>query len=112
MENRLCLNKKPVYELPDDIKVQIYQSSEKVKRLNIAPNFEPDICLKLWGNSIKVEEKYKSNCQIWIKTDNKDLINFIKEYKIIKRAVSTQSINVYHIKKIILEEFYGVKNGE
>lgn len=106
MENRLKLNKKPKYELPDNTRVMLYKNQEGYKS---HPNFEPDICLKLWGNSIKIEEKYKSNCQIWIKTDNKDLINFIKEYKIVKRAISAQSINVYHIKKIILEEFYNEK---
>ena len=112
MENRLYLNKKPVYELPDNTRVQVYQSSDKVKRLNITPNFEPDICLKVWGNSMKVEEKYKSNCQVWVKTDNEDLINFIKNYNPQRNSLSTLSIGVNDVKKIILEEFYGVKNGE
>lgn len=112
MENRLKLNKRPVYELPDDTRVQIYQSSEKVKRLNITPDFEPDLCLKIWGNSMKVEEKYKSNNQVWIKTNNKDLVDFIKKYKVDRKAVSIQSIGVNDVKKIILKEFYGVKDGE
>ena len=112
MENRLCLNKRPVYELPNNTRVQVYQSSDKVKRLNITPDFEPDVCLKGWGNVWKVEDCKKSNYQIWIKSDNNDLIDFIREYKVVKRAISTQSINVYHIKKILLEEFYGEKYGE
>lgn len=112
MENRLELNKKKVYELPDNTKVQVYQSSDKVKRLNITPDFEPDICLKGWGSVWDIEECRKSNYQIWVKSDNKELIEFIKRYNIIRRGVSAQSINVYQVKKIILEEFYKVKHGE
>ena len=106
IENRLCLNKKNKYELPDNTRIQVYQSSKKVKRLNITPSFEPDICLKGWGNVWQVEEREKSNYQIWIKSDNKDLLRFIMKYKIRKRGVSALSINVHQIKKIILEEFY------
>ena len=109
MENRLELNKKPVYELLDNTTVMLYKNQEGY---NSHPNFEPDLCLKLWGNSMKIEEKYKSNTQVWIKTDNKDLIDFIKKYKVDRKAVSTQSIGVNNVKKIILEEFYGVKHGE
>ena len=106
MENRLCLNKRPVYELPDNTQVQIYQRSDTVKRLNMRPRFEPDVCVKVWSNYIKTEDKCVSDNQIWIKTDNKDLIDFLKRYKSINQSISTQSFNVWKIKKIILEEFY------
>lgn len=105
------LNKKTELKLPDNTKIQVYQSSDKVKRLNITPTFKPDICLKGWGKVWDIEECRKSNYQIWIKSDNKELIEFIKRYKVAKRGVSAQSINVHQIKKIILEEFYNKKEG-
>ena len=112
MENRLCLNKKPVYELPDGVKVGHYQKSINTTKGNTEPNFEPNLCLRIWGKSIKIENKYESNGQIWIKSSNKELIEFIKNYKIKFYGVSSPSISVALVKKIILEEFYGVKNGE
>ena len=43
MENRLCLNKKPVYNLPEEIKTgQWVRNDDRPSR---TPNFEPNLCL-------------------------------------------------------------------
>lgn len=110
MENRLCLNKKPTYELPDEVIVRSYTKGTSEF------DFEPDICLNAWGrNSGKIYNKGQTVSQIWIKTDNKDLINFIKETdfkKYIPPVSDMYRLDMWKFKKIILEEFYGVKHGE
>lgn len=104
MENRLCLNKKPVYELPDNnILVKRYRRNAEI------PNFEPNIVIVGFGRNIgEITAKDKHVNQIWIKTTNKELYNFIKAYDwrgIYNKAPNaTLSINTF--KKIILEEFY------
>lgn len=108
MENRLCLNKRPVYELPEEIKIRVCWSK------NQKNNFEPNICISAWGNVGRIENFRASAKQIWIKTNNKDLINFIIKYDWGKEAskMTTPTLSIWQFKKIILEEFYGVKNGE
>ncbi len=110
MENRLELNKKPVYELPNEVLVKSY-----TKNIS-APDFEPDLCLNAWGrNSGKVYNKGATVSQIWIKTDNKELIEYIKNtnWKSKIPPVSDMyRLDIWKFKKIILEEFYGVKYGE
>jgi hypothetical protein len=107
MENRLELNKKPTYELPNDVIVSDYRRGVK------KPNFKPDICITYRG-SIGVAEADKHHKQIWIKTENKDLLDFIKDYnwKNASKSLSTPDFNLSKFKKILLEEFYGVKDGE
>ena len=112
MENRLCLNKKPKYELPKDVKVGFYNKYNDVERCLI-PRFIPDICLNTWGD-MSIGEIKSSSRQIWIKTENKELLDFIKNNNWSKYLQYTtyKYINVWLFKKIILEEFYGVKYGE
>ena len=108
MENRLCLNKRVVYELPDEVLVGLYD------RGYVKPNFKPDLCLSSFG-TIKVREPEQTVTQLWIKTENKDLLEFIKNFDFnnkVKRAGMTYRISKNNFKKIILEEFYGVKYGE
>ena len=108
MENRLELNKRPTYELPDEVLVGLYD------RGYVKPDFEPDLCLSSFG-TIKVREPEQTVTQLWIKTENKDLLEFIKNFDFnsrVKRAGMTYRISKNNFKKIILEEFYGVKNGE
>ena len=106
MENRLCLNKRPKYELPDEVLVGEY------RRTCPSPKFEPDICITTFGN-IEVKDKEATCLQIWIKTDNKDLIEFIEKYDWdINQSMTFNSITKTDVEKIILEEFYGVKYGE
>ena len=113
MENRLCLNKKPVYELPDEVLIGEYRYSKNMKQYK-EPNFEPDLCVSSYG-TVKVRSK-KDNClQIWIKTNNKDLINFIANFdwkSKTKTMGNNPVLNIWKFKKIILEEFYGVKYGK
>lgn len=108
MENRLELNKKPVYELPDEVLVGIYM--HKYQELD----FIPDLCLCVWGAVGKLSKPKENAKQIWVKTDNEELINFIKRYNWNKEAhkMATPNLNMWKFKKIILEEFYGVKYGE
>lgn len=110
MENRLELNKKPVYELPDEVVIGEYRArANKIK----TPNFEPDICLNSKYN-IKVSNKGNTSDQIWIKSCDNNLIEYIKKYDFNKHlnSVSIKHLYVLKFKKILLEEFYGVKNGE
>lgn len=106
MENRLELNKKKTYELSDNVLVGQY-----VRRKNnpSIPGFEPDLCITNAG-SIKVKNKFETFYQIWIKTDNKELIDFIKTFdfeKKLNKITNAYLMNINDFKKIILEEFYG-----
>ena len=113
MENRLCLNKKPVYELPDEVIVGEYSYSKDIKRYK-EPDFEPDICIANFGSSIGVDTKKRCCQQIWVKSNNKELITFLNNvnWKNRSKTYTTPKIELWQFKKIILEEFYGVKYGE
>ena len=110
MENRLCLNKKPTYELPDkNILIKSY------KRNYSKIDFEPNLCLVQWGRNLGEECKKESHLkELWIKSDNIDLINFIKSYNFrsLRNNAPNYELAISDLKKIILEEFYGVKYGE
>ena len=109
MENRLCLNKKVKYTLPSDVCVSRYEAKFKT------PNFTPDLCICMWGASVGKVRKYKENAkQLCIKTDNKELLDFISSYNWGSIVIDTATpfLSDWKFKKIILEEFYGVKNGE
>lgn len=102
------LNKKPVYELPDEIVIEEYRKDYKT------PNITPDIVLSCYG-SISIDKQYRTTTQLWIKTDNSDLLEFIKTYNFKKKlslTIGSPRFNSWRLKKIILEEFYEVKHGE
>ena len=108
MENRLELNKKKTYKLPDEVLIGEY------RRGNKEPRFEPDICINSWGDILgDVIPKKSKALQIWIKTDNKELIDFISNfnwYSVCPNSVNaTPVLNLWKFKKILLEEFYGIK---
>lgn len=108
MENRLCLNKRPVYELPDEVLVGEYRRGVKM------PNFEPNICINTWGD-VRVKNPEETVIQLWIKTENKELLEFIKVFNFedrVNRIGNAYRISKNNFKKIILEEFYGVKYGK
>ena len=108
MENRLCLNKRVVYELPDEVLVGLYD------RGYVKPDFEPDLCLSAFGD-IRMREPEQTVTQLWIKTENKELLEFIKVFNFedrVNRIGNAYRMSKNNFKKIILEEFYGVKNGE
>ena len=105
MENRLELNKKIRYELPDDVLIKSY------KRNYSKIDFEPDICLVQWGRNLGEECKKETHLkELWIKTDNKELISFIRDYNFrgLRRNAPNYELAITDIKKIILEEFYNV----
>lgn len=105
MENRLELNKKPRYELPDEITVGLYDRGYH------CPDFEPDICISAFG-TIGIREAKQTVTQIWVKSNNKELIEFIRNFRflnVIKKAGTTYRMSINQFKKIILEEYYGGK---
>ena len=112
MENRLELNKRPTYELPDEVIIGEYRKRPDVRCCK-TPNFEPDIVLNSKYN-VKVSNKCDTSDQIWIKSCNNNLIEYIKKYDFNKHlnSVSIKHLYVLKFKKILLEEFYGVKYGE
>ena len=111
MENRLELNKKPVYELPDEVITGQWVRGDN--RPSRTPNFEPDLCLNNY-HKIGFSDKDSYMKQIWIKTNNKELLQFIKKYdwSNLHNKISTPYIAEWRLRKIILEEFYGVKHGK
>lgn len=105
MENRLHLNKKPEYILPDEVIVDEYK---RMKTGDYVPSFTPDIALTAFG-SIRIKKPKATNSQIWIKTNNKELLNFIKEYdweSKLNKITNAYSLGLWKFKKILLEEFY------
>lgn len=109
MENRLELNKKPAYELPDEVLVKSYKRNYS----NIS--FEPDICIVQWGRNLGEECKKGSHLkELWIKSSNVDLVEFIKSYNFRKLRANAPNyeLAISDLKKILLKEFYEVKYGE
>lgn len=110
MENRLCLNKKPVYNLPDEVVVGEYR-----RYYDKIPFNNPDLCIGSFGVGClgKIYNPCSVGMEIWIKTKNTDLLDFIKKYdfkKIITNTgTSKRCITLIDIKKILLEEFYNKK---
>ena len=104
MENRMGLNKKPVYELPDDVLVGDYRKGIKT------PDFEPDLCINTWGSGTgKIYNKYETTRQIWVKTNNEELKECIKNIDFKKHMMSTNglyTLSLWKFKKIVLEEFF------
>lgn len=108
MENRLKLNKRPVYKLPDEVITgQWVRNDDRPSR---TPDFEPDLCLNNY-QKICIDKKDAYMKQIWIKTNNKELLQFIKEYdwSRLYDKISVPYISEWRLRKIILEEFYNKK---
>lgn len=95
-------------ELPDNIIISTYNKSN-----NRIPNFKPDLCLNIFG---EIDLIKNSSRQFWIKTDNLDLINFIKDNSLKKylKGKSIPCLNILILKRILLENFYKTDspNGE
>jgi hypothetical protein len=112
MENRLCLNKKPVYELPGEVLIELYEYQVKDLSRNKIPDFEPDICINIFG-CLGVKEPRTTAGQYWIKSNNKELLKFIENYdfeKLVKNKITNAyTLPLWQLKKIILEEFYNKK---
>ena len=110
MENRLELNKRPTYELPDkDVLIKSYKRNYS----NIS--FEPDLCIFQWGRNLgEVCQKGSHLKELWIKTDNKELISFLRNYNFrkLRGNAPNYELAISDVKKILLKEFYGVKYGK
>ena len=103
MINRLELNKKPVYVLPDNVLVGIYMNKYK------EVEFSPDLCICVWGAAVgKICEYRETAKQICVKSDDKNLIDFIKNYNWSDEAhkMATPNLNMWKFKKVLLEKFY------
>ena len=112
MENRLRLNKKKTYKISDEVIIGEYRDRLDTKQ-KLIPKFEPDVVIASKYN-IRISSKYKTKNQIWVKSENKELLDFIKKYNFNNtRSISdNNNLSITRLKKIILEEFYGVKNGK
>lgn len=102
MENRLKLNKKPNYDLPDEVEIKTWLSSMPRRK---QPRFKPDLILSIFLD-IKEIDISDGGTQAWIKTDNKELLKFIRTYNWNILSISNKNLPLWRIKKIILEEFY------
>ena len=103
------LNKRPKYELPDEVKIGLYMKQRG--RSLIEPDFEPDICINAFGNRCIAEKKSFMH-QIWVKTDNKQLVNFVEGYGFNTiNSLTKDNLPMWKVKKIILEEFYNKQKG-
>ena len=107
MENRLELNKKPKYELPDNTHIVSYVNMKNRTR-NI--DFNYDVAITSMVNYIP-SKNFDGKYAILIKTDNEDLINFILNYDFnsVRRnnnIGARKGLKSSEVKKIILEEFY------
>lgn len=87
-------------KLPDNIIISSYN-----KNINQVPNFKPDLCLNMFG---EIDLIKNSSRQFWIKTDNLELINFIKENNLKQylKGKSIPCLNILILKRILLEKFY------
>ena len=84
MENRLCLNKKPTYKLPNEVIIEEYRKDYRV------PNIKPDLVLSCYG-TVKVDTIYRTSTQLWVKSNNKSLIDFLTAYNFKKNLCYTIS---------------------
>lgn len=108
IENRLELNKR---NKRFDYKINELETKEYRKNVQ-TPNFEPDLAMCSWGD-IKECSPSTWTKEVWFKTSNKNLLSFIRNYDWNSLTIyknSANSLPSYVFKKIILEEFYGVKN--
>lgn len=108
MVNKLKLNKRPVINLPEDILIGEYE--RRFKRSSNIPDFEPNIIINNWGAKITISKEKKERAkQIWIKTDNEKLKEFILSYDWISELCSINKIyylSTNKLKEVLLKEYY------
>ena len=105
MENRMVLNKRPVYELPDMIMFRVQPSTHNIEEEY--KKWKPDIRICSYGaGSVGkiLKDDYKSQ-EIWIISDDNRLIEKInsfnwREYALNKK-VGTPSLSQQSIKEEI-----------
>lgn len=108
MINKLKLNKKPVLNLPEDVLISRYTRHKKKK--DDIPNFEPNLIINNWGTKITTTKtKYERAKQIWIKTDNEELKEFIINYDWVSELYAINKsyyLSYIKLKEVLLREFY------
>lgn len=117
MENRLCLNSVPTFELPEGIRIEGCRRSEK-----IFPSGKPDIRVCVYGcpfmEVLELKEKSK---EAWIYLEDKSQVEPIKQWissinwlerlfggESAAERTGTPGFPIWRLKKIITEEFYNV----
>ena len=105
MENRLELNKKPVLNLPNMTMFRVQHSTHNIKEEYIKWNPDVRICSYGAGSIGKIlTDDFKSQ-EIWIISDNKELIEKIKSFNwreyALSKKVGTPSLSQQSIKEEI-----------
>lgn len=105
MENRLCLNKKPILKLPNMTIFRVQPSTHNIKEEYKKWNPDIRICSYGAGSIGKVlKDDFKSQ-EVWIISDNKELIDKIKTFNwreyALNRITGTPSLSQQSIKEEI-----------
>lgn len=105
MENRLCLNKKPVLKLPNMTMFRVQPSTHNIEEEY--KKWKPSIRLCSYGaGSIGkiLKDEFKSQ-EIWIISDNEELIEKIKSFNwreyALNKKVGTPSLSQKSVKEEI-----------
>ena len=112
MINKLKLNKKPVVNLPDeDVLIGEYARSKKCG--DKIPDFEPNIIINNWGAIRLHNKKFTHASQLWIKTDNEELKEFILNYDwrgnlkaVGAKESASKRLTINKFKEVLLKEYY------
>lgn len=116
MENRLCLNSVPKFDLPQEIQIRNCNPahpSQKSREEMVEAFGEPTLRMVDTQKPIRVLGEGEQRCiETWIWTNNKELEDWIRAYDW-NGAVSSVSgglgsLKIWKLKKIITEEFYNV----
>ena len=107
--NDKYLNSRPKYDIPEGVQIGRYDSYFKIE-----PSFVPDISIKRWGVGVGVRGYKETAAQICVKSNDSNLISYLKEYdwcSLVKQDSGiTPSLNKWQVEKIISEYYEGVSN--
>ena len=105
MENRLCLNNKPILKLPNMTMFRVQPSTHNIE--DEYDKWSPDIRICSYGaGSVGkiLKDDFKSQ-EIWIISKNKELIEKIKSFNwreyALKRITGTPSLSQQSVKEEI-----------
>ena len=107
--NNKYLNSKPVYGIPEGVKIEEYRSYYKRE-----PSFIPDICINKRG-TVGVRSYKETAMQVCIKTSDSMLLKYLKEYDwcgVFNRGssiVGASKCTKCDVEKIISEYYSGIK---
>ena len=107
--NNKYLNSKPKYELPNDVKVGLYDAYYKKE-----PNFVPNVCINRWG-TVGIRDYKDTSVQVCIKTNDIGLIKYLESYNWGAKFSRGNSIvkagkcNKWQVEKLISEYYANIK---